>query len=54
MDIENRKYKVFVEHHPKNVLHTGDIWECERWIRKNGVTDTPYVIERIRNSKGED
>lgn len=47
MGIEDVKYQVFIEKHPGEVLHTGSIWECERWVSKNGVVDTSYVIDRI-------
>lgn len=47
-DIENAKYQVYVENRPDEILHTGTIWECERWVRKNGVVDTPYIIDCIQ------
>lgn len=48
VDIETAVYQVYVENHEKDILCTGSIWECERWIRKNGLRDTPYIIDRIR------
>lgn len=47
-DTENAIYQVYVENIPKDVLCTGNIWECERWVRKNGMVDTPYIIDRIQ------
>lgn len=51
MGIEDSRYQVFIENHPKEILHTGTIWECEKWISKNGKIDTPYIIDRIKERK---
>jgi len=51
MGIEDNVYQVYIEHHPGEVLHTGSIWECERWISKNGKMDTPYIIDRVTENK---
>jgi len=45
--IEDSKYRVYVEQHPQETLHTGSIWECERWISKNGVIGVVYVIDHL-------
>ena len=52
-DVENAIYIVYIEYNPKDILHTGNIWECERWVRKNGVVDTPYIIDRIREKSSK-
>ena len=51
MGIEDSTYQVYIENHPKEILHTGTIWECERWVSKNGMVDTSYVIDRIVEKK---
>ena len=51
MGLEDSTYQVYIENHPKEILHTGTIWECERWVSKNGMVDTSYVIDRIVEKK---
>ena len=51
MGIEDTQYQVYIENHAKDILYKGTIWECERWISKNGMTDTSYIIDRIKESK---
>lgn len=46
--IEDIKYQVYLEQRPKEVLHTGSIWECERWVSANGGIGETYVIDRIK------
>ena len=45
-DIENTIYQVYIENHADDILHTGTIWECERWVSKNGLVETSYIIDR--------
>lgn len=49
--MENNVYQVYNEHYPKEILFTGNIWDCEHWVTKNGVINTPYVIDRVDNKK---
>lgn len=51
MGIEDIQYRVYTEQRPKETLHTGSIWECERWISANGVVGTSYIIDRVKAEK---
>ena len=46
-ELENTKYQIFEESHPRTILHEGSIWECEKWVTKNGAVGDKYVIEQI-------
>lgn len=51
MGIEDNKYTVYVENRPKEILFTGTIWDCERWVSKNGIVDTAYIIDCVKEKR---
>ncbi len=46
-DLENSIFFVYLEKDKrKTELFKGTIWECETWVRENGMSEATYVITR--------
>ena len=48
--IENARYRVRLENDKTPLFH-GTIWECERWVSKNGVVGETYSIIRLKKKE---
>ena len=44
------KYRVRLED-DKTPLFQGSIWECEKWISKNGVIGVTYCIVKLKKKE---
>lgn len=48
--VENARYRVRLENDKTPLFH-GTIWECERWVSKNGVVGETYCIVRLKRKE---
>lgn len=48
--LENAVFKVRTEDDKTTLFH-GTIWQCEKWVSKNGMMGVTYVIVRLKKKE---
>lgn len=51
--LENAVFKVRTEEDKTTLFH-GTIWQCEKWVSKNGMMGVTYVIVRLKKKEKKD